>query len=91
MLEESEEGSQCYGRGGGSSKSSEFGGKVVSTLDGSIWSRCSIAQTCPAKSHFQLTQNKDGARVGMNVTAHQEKGKNEETKTGKRGAGEKKK
>ena len=34
---------------------------------------------------------KDGARVGMNVTAHQEKGKNEETKTGKRGAGEKKK
>ena len=32
---------------------------------------------------------KDGARVGMNVTAHQEK--NEETKTGKRGAGEKKK
>ena len=27
---------------------------------------------------------KDGARVGMNVTAHQEKEKNEETKTGKR-------
>ena len=34
---------------------------------------------------------KDGARVGMNVTAHQEKEKNEETKTGKRRAGEKKK
>ena len=31
---------------------------------------------------------KDGARVGMNVTAHQ---KNEETKKGKRRAGEKKK
>ena len=33
---------------------------------------------------------KDGARVGINVTAHQEKDKNEETKTGKRKAGEKK-
>ena len=27
---------------------------------------------------------KDGARVGMNVTAHQEKEKNEETKKGRR-------
>ena len=34
---------------------------------------------------------KDGARVGINVTAHQEKEENEETKKGKRGAGEKKK
>ena len=34
---------------------------------------------------------KDGARVGMNVTAHQEMEENEETKKGKRGAGEKKK
>ena len=33
---------------------------------------------------------KDGARVGMNVTAHQQKEENEETKKGKRGAGEKK-
>ena len=33
----------------------------------------------------------DEARVGMNVTAHQEKEKNEETKKGKRRAGEKKK
>ena len=33
-------------------------------------------------------QGKDGARVGMNVTAHQQK---EETKKGKRGAVEKKK
>ena len=32
---------------------------------------------------------KDGARVGMNVTAHQEKKKNEETKKGKSRAGEK--
>ena len=34
---------------------------------------------------------KDGARVRMNVTAHQEKKKNEETKKGKSRAGEKKK
>ena len=34
---------------------------------------------------------KDGARVGMNVTAHQEKEKDGETKKGKRRAGEKKK
>ena len=27
-------------------------------------------------------QKKDGSRVGMNATAHQEKEKNEETKTG---------
>ena len=33
---------------------------------------------------------KDGARVGMNVTAHQEKEKNEETRTGKRKAEERK-
>ena len=34
---------------------------------------------------------KDGARVGMNVTAHQEKEKNEKTEKVKRRAGEKKK
>ena len=34
---------------------------------------------------------KDGARVWMNVTAHQEKEKNKETKTGKSRAGEKRK
>ena len=61
------------------------------TLDGPIWSRCSIALTCPARSHFQRTMGRDRrARVGMNDTAHQEKKKNEETKTGKRSAGEEK-
>ena len=34
---------------------------------------------------------KDGARVWMNVTAHQEKEENKETKTSKRRAGEKRK
>ena len=34
---------------------------------------------------------KDGARIRMNVTTHQEKKKNEETKEGKSKAGEKKK
>ena len=32
-----------------------------------------------------------GQNEGMNVTAHQQKEKNEKTKKGKRGAGEKKK
>ena len=46
----------------------------MSTLDGSIWSRCSIALTCPARSHYSAHRaGKDGARVGMNVTAYQEK------------------
>ena len=64
----------------------------MSTLDGPIWSRYSIALTCPARSHFQRTLRKEKwARAGMNVTAHQEKEKNEETRTEKRRAGEKKK
>ena len=64
----------------------------MSTLDGPIWSRCSIALTSLARSHFQRTQSrKDGARAWMNVTAHQEKEKNEETKKGKRRAEEKSK
>ena len=64
----------------------------MSTLDVPIWSRCSIALTCPTRSHFQHTQSRESrARVGMNVTAHQEKKKNEETKKGKSRAGEKKK
>ena len=63
----------------------------MSTLDGPIWSKCSIALTCPARSHFSAHRaRKDGAMVGMNVTAHQEK-KNEETKKGKRREREKKK
>ena len=57
----------------------------MSTLDGPIWSKRSIALTCPARSHFQCTHGarKDGARVRMNVTAHQEE-KNEKTKKGRR-------
>ena len=31
----------------------------MSTLDGPIWSRCSIALTCPARSHFQRTQSRE--------------------------------
>ena len=31
----------------------------MSTLDGLIWSRCSIALTCPARSHFQRTQSRE--------------------------------
>ena len=35
----------------------------MSTLDGPIWSRCSIALTCPARSHFQHTQEQ--GKVGQ--------------------------
>ena len=90
MSKESEEGVTVL-RQGGSSKSEScqelriWSGKVVSTLYGPIWSTCSIALTCPDRSHFQRTQTrKDGARVGMNVTAHKEKEKNEETKKDRR-------
>ena len=31
----------------------------MSTLDGPIWSKCSIALICPARSHFQRTQSRD--------------------------------
>ena len=30
----------------------------MSTLNGLIWSKYSIAPTCPARSHFQLTLSK---------------------------------
>ena len=53
----------------------------MSTLDGPIWSRCSIAP--PGHISSAHRTRKDGARVGINATAHQKK-KNEGTKTGKR-------
>ena len=31
----------------------------MSTLDGPIWSKRSIALTCPARLHFQRTQSKE--------------------------------
>ena len=68
----------------------------MSTLDGPIWSKCNFALNCPLAYPGHIFSGahragKHGARVGMNVTGHQEKEKNEETKKGKRGAGEKKK
>ena len=58
----------------------------MSTLDGPIWSKYSTELTCPPRSHFQRTLSKERwARVGMNVTAHQEK--NEEIETGLKKAG----
>ena len=64
MSEESEKGVTVL-RQGDSSKSEScqelriWRGKVVSTLDGPIWSKCNIALTCPARSHFQCTQSKE--------------------------------
>ena len=60
----------------------------MSTLDGPIWSRCSIAP--PGHISNVHKARKNGARDGMNVTAHQEK-KHEKTKAGKRRAGEERK
>ena len=54
----------------------------MSTLDGPIWSRCRIAPPSHISSAHRA--GKDGARVGMNVTARQAKEKNEETKKGRR-------
>ena len=55
----------------------------MSTLDWPIWSRCSIALTYPAISHYQRTLNE---KTGPGFAAHQEKEKNDETKMGKRKA-----
>ena len=69
MSEESEEGVTVL-RQGGSSKSEScqelriWKGEVVSTLDGPIWSKRSIALTCPARSHFQRTQSKERCGQG---------------------------
>ena len=61
----------------------------MNTLDEPIWSKYSIAVTYLARSDFQrMLSKKDGSRVGMNVTAHQEKKKNKETKMGMKKARE---
>ena len=55
----------------------------MNTLDGPIWSRCSIALTCPVRSHFQRTLNrKRRAKARINVAAHQ-KEKNKKMRKGK--------
>ena len=38
----------------------------MSTLDGSIWSRCSIALSCPIRSRFQCTQSRERWGQGWN-------------------------
>ena len=57
----------------------------MSTLKGPIRSKHSTALIAPP-GHISSAHRarKDGARVGMNVTAHQEKEENEETKKGRR-------
>ena len=63
----------------------------MSTLDRPIWSRYSIALTCPAWSHFQ--RKKLGKEIwdqGWDKRyRYQEKEKSEETRTGNRKAREK--
>ena len=51
----------------------------MSILDEPVWSRCSIALTCPARSHFQRTLNREKRGWGKDEDSyHQEKEKNEE-------------
>ena len=71
MSEESEEGVIVLWQGGSCKSEScqelqTWRGKVVSTLDGPIWSRCTIALTCPARSHFQHTQSRERWDQGWN-------------------------
>ena len=42
----------------------------MSMLDGPIWSRCSIALTCPARSHFERTQSKERCGQGWDKCCH---------------------
>ena len=57
----------------------------MSTLNGPIWSRCSIALTCPPGQISSTHKaRKYGARTGMNINAHQEKKNHKEKKTSKR-------
>ena len=70
ISEESEEVVTVLWQGGSSkSESSQelriWRGKVVSTLDGPIWSRCSIALTCSTRSHFQCTQEQGKMGPGL--------------------------
>ena len=64
----------------------------MSTLDGPIWSRCSIALTGPARSHFKRIQSRErwSQSLGERYCSSRE-GKIKETKKGKRRAGEKRK
>ena len=50
----------------------------MSTLDGPIWSRCSIALTCPARSHFQRTQSREKWGHGWDERYHSSREEKEE-------------
>ena len=61
----------------------------MSTLDGPIWSRCSIALTDAAKSHFFPTLSRERWVQGWDERYRSSReGKNEEMKMDKRRAGE---
>ena len=64
----------------------------MSTLDGPFGGSAALHRFVPP-GHVSSAHKarKDEASVEMNVTAHQEKEKNEKTKKGKRGAGQNKK
>ena len=49
----------------------------MSILDGPIWSRCIIALTCPARSHFQRTLSRESWVQGWNERYRSSKEKEE--------------
>ena len=50
----------------------------MSTLDGPIWSRCSIALTCPTRSHFQRTKSRKRWGQGWDERYHSSREEEEE-------------
>ena len=60
----------------------------MSTLDGPIWSRCSIALTCPARSHFLRTQSRERWGQGQDkrccLSREEEEGDKEGQEKGRR-------
>ena len=54
----------------------------MSTLDGPIWSRCSIALTCPARSHFQRTQSRKRQAQGWDERYRSSRKKKNKDKDG---------
>ena len=63
----------------------------MSTLDGPIWSKCSIALTCPARSHFQGTLSKERWGQGWDERYRSSREGEEEQKKGRRREQEKEK
>ena len=57
----------------------------MSTLDEPMWSKCSIALTCPTRSHFQCAQSKERWLQGWDERYRSSReGETKEMKKGRR-------